>query len=151
MKLFTRKGIVTLGATVAIATTGIVAPANAEEGTTAPETGVVNEEKDPASTDADNGNSEAGTPKKDESTTDETATDPNAGVTNSSEYDCAAEAAKPKSEQKATILNSLQCKWEGGFDNQLGIITGFATLITTVIGVASAVFSLVKKVAPELF
>ena len=50
------------------------------------------------------------------------------------------------------MKNSLKCQWEiGGFEKQLGIITGFATLITTVIGVASAVFNMAKKVAPDMF
>ncbi|WP_304348526.1 hypothetical protein [Corynebacterium frankenforstense] len=118
MKLFTRKGIVTLGATVAIATTGIAAPAHAEDTTPAP-------------------------------TTTEAPADPNLG-TNSSEFDCTAE--KDPKDLPVNVKNSLKCQWEiGGFEKQLGIITGFATLITTVIGVASAVFNMAKKVAPDMF
>ena len=145
MKLFTRKGIVTLGATVAIATTGIVAPAQAEETTptevttsnSAPAT--LSEKESPAPTE---GNGDDGKAEETEAPAPE--------AVSSSEYDCHAEAAKEK--PNTGIMNSLKCQVEvGGFEKQLGIITGFATLVTTVIGVASAVFSLVKKVAPELF
>ncbi|APT88733.1 hypothetical protein CFRA_05155 [Corynebacterium frankenforstense DSM 45800] len=141
MKLFTRKGIVTLGATVAIATTGIVAPANAEEGTptetTAASSTVETTPEKPAANPTDKNENPAPT------------SDPEAPVNenvSSSEYDCDDENAP------SNVKNSLKCQWEKGeFDERLGIITGFATLITTVIGVASAVFSLVKKVAPDLF
>ncbi|MDK8894745.1 hypothetical protein QQA02_03370 [Corynebacterium sp. MSK006] len=129
MKLFTRKGIVTLGATVAIATTGIVAPAHAEE-SPAPETNAVyNSEKE--------------------------ANEHNATVTNSSDYACSwvdPETGKSHNVTDSSVINSLHCAWKtGGFEKQLGIITGFATLVTTVIGVASAVFNMAKKVAPDMF
>lgn len=125
MKLFTRKGIVTLGATVAIATTGIVAPAHAEE-SPAPETKVA--------------------------TSDQEAAQMNAGVS-SSEYVCTYTDDKGTHKvSDPSVANSLHCAWKtGGFEKQLGIITGFATLVTTVIGVASAVFNMAKKVAPDMF
>ncbi|WP_304324753.1 hypothetical protein [Corynebacterium frankenforstense] len=138
MKLFTRKGIVTLGATVAIATTGIVAPAHAEEGTD--------------STEVTTSSTAAPTTSEKPLSKDEILEN-NQNAQNSSEFECGyydEDGEYHKTTGK--FANSLKCTWEnGGPTERLGLITGFATLVTTVIGVASAVFNMAKKVAPDMF
>lgn len=136
MKLFTRKGIVALGATVAIATTGIVAPAQAEE-TTATETTTASSTVET-------------TPEKPLSKDEVLENNQNAQT--SSDFECGYYDGDDYHKTTGKFANSLKCTWEnGGPTERLGLITGFATLVTTVIGVASTVFNLVKKVAPDLF